>query len=210
MRIGDAWTVEFTSDFQMLATEVTVAQYERRPAQSDDDRKPKVYVNWTDARDWCAALGSGWRLPSEVEWEYAARAGTETEWFFGDDESQLNEYAWYGEGFSSTGQHPVAQKKTSLWGLYDIYGNVWERTLDGYADDDAWAAAWQRFAGVDIIRDPLAHVDDSVNSLRVVRGGAFINSAGGTRSANRSRVDPRIEDWDVGFRCVRSSLPQPP
>ena len=94
--------------------------------------------------------------------------------------------------------------------MYDVYGNVWEWTLDGYADDAAWAAAWQRFTGVDITRDPLAHVDDSVNNRRVVRGGAFNNSADWSRSAYRNWNFPRVEDRNLGFRCVRSSLPQPP
>ena len=72
------------------------------------------------------------RLPTEAEWEYASRAGRDTKWFFGNDPSRIGEYAWY-KGNAGGKSHPVGQKKSNPWGLYDIYGNVCERISDKYA-----------------------------------------------------------------------------
>jgi formylglycine-generating enzyme required for sulfatase activity len=74
------------------------------------------------------------RLPTEAEWEYACRAGSDTKWFFGDDPSKLGDYAWYKKNDGGK-SHPVGQKKPNPWGLYDICGNVHERVSDIYAKD---------------------------------------------------------------------------
>jgi formylglycine-generating enzyme required for sulfatase activity len=94
-------------------------------------------VSWNDAQDFIARLnrmegGIRYRLPTEAEWEYVARAGTTTAYSFGDDDAQLSRYAWFGEDFSTGGTHPVGQKEPNPWGLHDMHGNVWEWVQDWY------------------------------------------------------------------------------
>jgi formylglycine-generating enzyme required for sulfatase activity len=99
---------------------------------------PVDTVSEQDAREFCAKLaektGQEARLPTEAEWEYAARAGSKTKWFFGDSPSALGEYAWFKDNADGK-SHPVGQKKPNPWGLYDIYGNVNERISDVYAKE---------------------------------------------------------------------------
>ena len=127
------WTVTFTRGFHMLQTEVTNAQYEawrsdhKRESGCPDNDCPAVRVSWTSARSYCASVGG--RLPTEAEWEYAARAGSEGEYGRGQDgeitADNLGEYAWFGEG-SAGSTHPTRAKKPNAWGLYDMHGNVAE------------------------------------------------------------------------------------
>jgi formylglycine-generating enzyme required for sulfatase activity len=92
-------------------------------------QNPVENVSWDDAEDFCQKLseitGKTYRLPTNSEWEYACRAGTETLFSFGDDYEQLKDYAWY-ENNSGLITHPVGQKLPNNWGLYDMHGNVWE------------------------------------------------------------------------------------
>jgi len=133
--------VTLTKGFYLGKYEVTQAQYEAimgnnpsRSTKSPDH--PVGNVGEQDAREFCEKLaektGQAARLPTEAEWEYAARAGTDTKWFFGDDPSKLGEYAWF-KGNSDGKSNPVGQKKPNPWGLYDIYGSVFERISDNYA-----------------------------------------------------------------------------
>ena len=152
---------------------------------------PLEMVSWSEAQEFFKNLNrqlgltneKGFRLPTEAEWEYAARAGTTTAYFFGDHPEDLEEYAVFGAKAIS----PVRSKKPNPWGLYDMYGNVWEWTMDKYA--------YKLKGG----KDPLQENGTSL----VVRGGSLKNSAQVLRSA--FRVHRWDEDYDyLGFRAVRS------
>ncbi|QUS59672.1 formylglycine-generating enzyme family protein [Synechocystis sp. PCC 7339] len=92
-------------------------------------KNPVEQISWNDGQSFCKDLVSltskKYRLPTEAEWEYACRAGTQTLYSFGDDEVQLEDYAWYSNNSGGI-THPVGQKKPNPWGLYDMHGNVWE------------------------------------------------------------------------------------
>ena len=151
-----------------------------------------------DTNKWDAveiASGSnGYRLPTDVQWEYACRAGTSTKWHFGDDESKLEEYAWYGWedkwGYENPNgkTHQVGLLKPNQWGLYDMYGNVIEWCWDWWGDYPA--AAKTDYTGAETGTD------------RVKRGGSWIHSAEYTRSASRLYSPPVWSDVS-GFRVVR-------
>jgi len=101
-----------------------------------------TYVSWDDAVAYCKKLsekeGKTYRLPTEAEWEYACRAGTETPWSFGTDENVLGDYAWYRENTFNIDEkyaHQVGLKKPNAFGLYDMHGNVYEWCHDYYEED---------------------------------------------------------------------------
>ncbi len=172
------------------------------------DKFPVNNINWLDAVAFCNALSrsegltqayminhanvtwneqaDGYRLPTEAEWEYAVRAGTETAWSFGDDESKLVDYAWYRENLHAD-IHSVGQKLPNPWGLYDVHGNVWE-----------WC--W------DIVGPYLQSLPAS--GARVLRGGSFIDVPRGLRSASRGGISPVEASRYIGFRCVRGGRSQ--
>src|SRR3990172_4480542 len=115
-----------------------------------DDDLPVENVSWSDVQKYIKKLNekegtTKYRLPSEAEWEYAARAGTKTRYSFGDEESRLGRYAWYADN-SGNETHPVGEKKPNPWGLYDMHGNVWEWVQDRWhnnydgapADGSSW------------------------------------------------------------------------
>ncbi|MDO9097902.1 MAG: formylglycine-generating enzyme family protein, partial [Candidatus Methanoperedens sp.] len=125
---------------------------------------------------------------SEAEWEYAARAGTTTRYSFGDDESKLIEYAWYGSN-SGGKTHEVGQKKPNPWGLYDMHGNVWEWVQDSWHSNYNGAptdgSAWE-----------------GDGSSRVDRGGGWSYDARGCRSAIRRNYAQGDRFTYVGFRLL--------
>jgi formylglycine-generating enzyme required for sulfatase activity len=118
---------------------VTQEQYEAlmnsNPSQFKGIDRPVECVSWNDAQEFCrkasAVTGKQVRLPSEIEWEYAARAGTTTTYFFGNDAQDLDKYAWYKNN-SNNQTHPVGTKEPNPWGLYDMLGNVEECCQDWY------------------------------------------------------------------------------
>jgi hypothetical protein len=133
--------VKLTKGFYLGKYEVTQAQYEAimgsNPSKSTKGADcPVDNVGESDALTFCLKLteqtGRDARLPTEAEWEYASRAGRDTKWFFGNDPTQIGEYAWFKDNASAK-SHPVGQKKPNPWGLYDIYGNVCERISDKYS-----------------------------------------------------------------------------
>jgi formylglycine-generating enzyme required for sulfatase activity len=182
---------------------------------------PAVGVSHHAAMEFCHWLslktGRVYRLPTEAEWEWAARAGTDTPWSFGSDVTKLKEYAWYDDN-SADQTHPVGTKKPNPWGLYDLYGNVAEWCLDHYQKDDYTALAARG-----LVLAPVRRPTERRYS-HVVRGGSWADSAARCRSASRRRSDPswnRVDpmkpqtiwwQWNadfVGFRVVRAVEEQP-
>ena len=127
--------VKITKFYYMSKFEVTQAQYQAvmgiNPSYFiGEGNLPVDSVIWDDCQDFLKKLNekfpsNEFRLPTEVEWEYACRAGSTTEYYFGDSEGNLGEYAWYDSN-SPKKTHPVGEKKPNAWGLYDMHGNVWE------------------------------------------------------------------------------------
>ena len=147
---------------------------------------------WPRRRWVCNWRASGYRLPSEAEWEYACRAGSATRYSFGDDPALLGEYAWFNANSGGT-SHPVATRKPNRWGLFDMHGNLWEWCWDWYGD---YAAELQTDT----------HGPKTVRR-RVLRGGSFVNSPVFLRSANRDWDESVYRNQLIGFRCARSSPP---
>ena len=127
------------------------------------------------------------RLPTEAEWEYACRAGSTTRFSFGDDEGKLGEYAWYSKN-SSRSIHPAGQKRSNNWGLYDMYGNVWEWCQDWYGEYPSWPET-----------DPQG---PSWGAGRVVRGGGWCYYAQTCRSATRVDFAQDRSFNALGFRLA--------
>ncbi|WP_372399924.1 formylglycine-generating enzyme family protein [Azospirillum sp. HJ39] len=155
-------------------------------------------VSWNDAQEFIAALnrregGDRYRLPTEAEWEYAARAGTQSRYSFGDDDADLGRHAWFGEDFNTGGTHPVGRKEPNPWGLFDIHGNAWEWVQDWY-DPNAYASSPSI--------DPQG---PESGRHRVVRGGSWHATATSWRSAFRRDYDPDYRGISIGFRLLRTA-----
>ena len=191
--------VRISKPFYLGQYEMTQGQWQavmgNNPSSFKGDAMlPVENVSWEDVQEFLRRLnaregGPKYRLPTEAEWEYAARAGTTTAYSFGDSERQLGGYAWCGEG---TETHPVGQKKPNAWGLYDMHGNVWEWVQDWYGPYKAGAAV-----------DPAG---PSSGSNRVYRGGSWFGSTWDCRSANRVSEVPSgrgYSDAVLGFRLLR-------
>lgn len=164
-------------------------------------RKPTnpATVSWNDAQEFIRRLNAReghrrYRLPTEAEWEYAARAGTTTAYSFGDDGAKLGEYAWFGEDFASGSTHPVGSKKPNNWGLFDVHGNVWEWVQDWY-NPHYYASSPDT--------DPQG---PRTGTKRVVRGGSWHETATSWRSAFRRDYEPDYRGISIGFR-VAMTLP---
>ncbi len=184
-------THRIRSPFYFSKYEVTQGQWENimrtRPWDGRGYVKvgenfPAVYVNWLEVRDFITRLNklegcSCYRLPTEIEWEYAARAGSRSVYSFGNDENRLTEYAWYSKNaMRQRFAHAVGQKSANPWGLYDMHGNVWE-----------WVADW--------------HNEDLGPRIR---GGSWGSPASSLRSANRSAAPANHQTSNIGFRIVRN------
>jgi formylglycine-generating enzyme required for sulfatase activity len=158
---------------------------------------PVEQISWEDARQFIEKLNQvkktrNYCLPSEGEWEYACRAGSEPEFFLGDDAKRLGEFAWYSEN-SKSKTHPVEKKKPNAWGLYDMNDNVWKWVEDDLHDS---------FKGAP--NNGNAWVFYPRGSAGVVRGGGWFSDARFCRSARRILFAPGVRDGSVGFRLSRS------
>ena len=158
---------------------------------------PVENISWNEAQEFARKLsaktGKSYRLPSESEWEYAARAGSSSKWSFGDDESQLGAHAWFNAN-SGSNTNPVAQKRPNAFGLYDMHGNAWEWVQDTYHENYPGAPS-----------DGSAWVSGGDQARRVRRGGAWFNVPRYLRSANRNRVAPDVRnDGSTSLRIART------
>jgi formylglycine-generating enzyme required for sulfatase activity len=207
---GPAREVEITQPFYMGVTEVTVGQFRqfveeakyvvgddrwKQPGFDQFDDYPVVFVSWDDAVAFCAWLskkeGKTYRLPTEAEWEYSCRAGkVGTQYCFGDDDADLEKYAWYGKN-SGARTHPVGKLKPNDWGLYDMHGNAWEWCQD-YYDPNYYKTSRKK--------DP----PGGTGRGRVLRGGAWDCWATvDCRSAFRDHSPgPGFRKLNTGFRIV--------
>ena len=195
---GPVHHVKIADAFNMSKYEITQKQWHdvmgTYPSYFRGDNLPVEQVSWNEVQEFISRLNekegiNKYRLPSEAEWEYAARAGTTTRYYFGDDVSKLSDYEWYDVN-SERETHEVGQKKPNPWGLYDMHGNVWEWVQDVYHDS---------YIGSPIDGSPW----EGNGSHRVIRGGSFDYYAGHLRAANRNDRDPGYRHYSTGFRLVR-------
>jgi formylglycine-generating enzyme required for sulfatase activity len=186
--------------FFLGETEVTQKQWEdvmgNNPSKAKGLYKPVEKVSWDDTQLFIKRLNekegdNKFRLPTEAEWEYAARAGTNTVYSFGDKADNLADYAWYGNLGYHGSAHDVAQKKPNPWGLFDMHGNVWEWVQDWYG------ASYYSDSPVNDPKGP-----DS-GQYKVYRGGSWVGKAVNLRSSVRFSGLPVTRTNDVGFRLVR-------
>ncbi|MDE0866082.1 MAG: formylglycine-generating enzyme family protein [Rubripirellula sp.] len=199
---NNAHEVTLTEPFKMGIHEVTQAQYEQvmgvNSSRFKSSDNPVEMVSWDDAVEFCRRLSelpkeklaeNVYRLPTEAQWEYACRAGTTTKFSFGDDDSDLGDYAWYGDN-SRRNTHPVGSKLPNAWGLSDMHGNVYEWCQDWYGNYPDRAVTDPTGAGT--------------GSFRVFRGGGWSLIAEYCRSASRSRREPSFRSNLLGFRVSLS------
>jgi formylglycine-generating enzyme required for sulfatase activity len=203
--------VTLTRDYYIMTTEVTQAQWEAvmgsNPSHFDTcgGDCPVESVSWNDIQDFIAAFnameGKAYRLPTEAEWEHAARAGTATAFYNGGItnsactplDPNLDQIGWYCGNSGVDGiatYHPVAQKQPNAFGLYDMSGNVWE-----------WCQDWYGSYPDGAVTDP---TDPETGADRVLRGGSWLNNARNCRSAVRSGISPSYRSNYAGFRLALS------
>ena len=202
--LGDAVPVHevtISSDFYIGRYEVTQRQWEAvmgsNPSRfAGEDTYPLNNASWAEVQEFIDKLNHregtlAYRLPTEAEWEYAARAATKTTWSFGNDESRLTEYAWWIA--NSSDMNPVGQKKPNPWGLYDVHGNVAEWVHDWYSDD--------YYAGSPMV-DPQG---PDTGTRRVYRGGGLEYYLDDLQSARRYYEYPderTVFTGYIGFRLL--------
>jgi formylglycine-generating enzyme required for sulfatase activity/Tfp pilus assembly protein PilF len=167
------------------------SRYSRGP------KKPVESLRWDDCQVFLSKLnaktcgqGGKFVLPTEAQWEYACRAGSKTRYYFGDDESQLGEYAWYAANSGST-SHEVGGKKPNAWGLYDMHGNVWE-----------WCADWYdpEYYGKSPMDDPTG---PTTGSNHVYRGGSWLPGSSPRYCRSAHRLNYRSGDFLLGLRVAQ-------
>ncbi|MBQ6925857.1 MAG: formylglycine-generating enzyme family protein, partial [Kiritimatiellae bacterium] len=191
-------TVTLTQPFYCAVFETTQRQWELvkggNPSYYKGDTRPVEQVSWnmicSDSDNFLGVLRSktgldSLDLPTEAQWEYACRAGTETKYCCAD--SEIGNYAWYSTGVT----HEVGAKRPNAWGLYDMHGNVWE-----------WCLDWSNFSSLSAfaVTNPLS----SSGSGRVFRGGSWNSIASRCTSSSRNYINPSSAYLNRGFRLVRT------
>ena len=196
--------VRITRPYYAGIYEVTQAEYERvmgaNPSRLKGNLRPVEDVNWHDAAEFCRRLSEApkeraveavYRLLTEAEWEHACRAGATARHHLGDDEETLGQYAWWAKNSSGRTQ-PVGQLRPNAFGLFDMYGNVWEWCADWHADEYVKSSA----------EDPTGPAS---GTSRVLRGGSWrttFRDYAQSRTATSARPDARSSAW--GFRVGRT------
>ncbi len=197
-------------DFYLDIYEVTQSRWEKimgfNPSKFIGPDRPVEQVTFYDVQEFAETSEGKCRIPTEAEWEYAARGHADSRYFWGN--MMNGEYAWF-EDNSNGRTHPVGQKKSNQFGVYDIMGTVWEWVSDWY---DAAYPRGKQINPTGVIK----------GNYKVVRGGAFDSSAGGLRITNRTwlhpknKVFPKVTTYGqamneiynyVGFRCAQSVMP---
>lgn len=189
--------VKFESGFWLGVYPITQKQYKQvtgsNPSKFSGADLPVESVSINGATAFCSQLsrllGIDIRLPLSNEWEYACRAGTKTAFYFGDNESELDKYAWYGGskqviGNSGSVTHPVGQKIPNAWGLYDMLGNVWE------------------MCGDKGVKHPKPELRISPAPWIITRGGSCICNLGACRAGNEGHIPYSLSYYDQGFRIL--------
>jgi len=186
--------------FYIGETEVTQKIWEEimgnNPSKIKGLYRPVDKVSWYDVQEFIKRLNERegvnyYRLPTEAEWEYAARGGTTTVYSFGDKEAALKEYAWYANLGYHGSSHDVAQKKPNPLGLFDMHGNVWEWVQDWYS------ATYYSESPQNDPKGP------DTGKYKVYRGGSWVGKAVNLRSSVRFSGLPVTKTHDIGFRLVK-------
>ena len=173
----------------------------------NDNYLPITDISWHDAKDYCKWLSKKedlkYRLPTEAEWEYVCRAGTDTKYFFGKNIKDLDKYAWY-QNNSENKVHKVGLKKPNPWGIYDMYGNVWEWCEDIWEDNydnalsDGSALNKMQQSNSFLLRGV------TLQAIRaVIRGGSFSNIDKNIYSSFRIFEYIDNSEPNIGFRIIR-------
>ncbi len=202
---GSKYRVTLAKPYYLGVTEVTLVQYRKYKAnykidgadpEFNDDDRPVAMVNWNEARDFCVWLserpeekkaGRFYHLPTEAQWEWAARAGTSTTRYFGDTDKGQAEHSWFNFTYTPNpkveskgrGRQPVAKLKPNAWGLHDMLGNVWEWCDDRRIDE-----------GTGETRDP------------VMRGGSWRSGAFHCTAVAHDPGDANLRGDHIGFRIA--------
>ncbi|MGE0608916.1 MAG: formylglycine-generating enzyme family protein [Pirellulales bacterium] len=203
---GPAHQVAFGKPFSIARYEVPQNLWEavmgKNPSKWKGKRNSVEMLSFEEAQEFCKVAtklmrtaglieqGQVIRLPSEAEWEYAARAGSQTLYSFGDNEKDLPEYGWY-TGNAAGNDPPVGAKKPNDWGLYDAHGYLWEWCADHWHDNYDGAPA-----------DGSAWTTDGDEKRRVLRGGSWKDKAELLTSTYRRPAEANLQDDAVGLRCV--------
>ena len=204
---GNQMKVTLTSPFWLGKTEVTQGQWRKvmgttpwkgKSGAKEGPNYPASNVHWNHVQEFVKELskrdGATYRLPTEAEWEWSCRAGTSSRWSFGDNESDLGRFGWYGmkSGGNTKSEHyahEVGKKLPNPFGLHDMHGNVWEWCEDEKAEMLPGGTNPKVMNGT---------------NQRVFKGGSWYDGANGTRSANRDSNWPGLQEGSLGFRVLRT------